>query len=142
MTTIPPYLFDHRCCCSCDQQQETEDVCGLWFNLGATALRAETALRAATELPPPYSAKDLDLDRREKECRLVAAMPSRTTRETSSELFLVETTTANAATSTMRRGIKHFNTGTVAAKTALCRVGEIVYKGAKNEDEQTRLASP
>ena len=54
-------------------------------------------------------------------------------RETTSRLFLVETTT---------QGIKHFNTGNVAFKTVLGYVREIFYKGAKNKDEQTHLASP
>ena len=52
VTAIAPYLFNHRCCYGCDQQQETNAVCDLWFDLSATALRTETALQAATELPP------------------------------------------------------------------------------------------
>jgi len=57
-----------------------------------------------------------------------------------SELFLTTTTSA-ADGASQQRQLTHFNTETMA-DTALGRPGEIIYKGAKDEDVQAWLIRP
>ena len=58
VTTIAPYIFNHHCCCGCDQQQEMDNICGLWFDLGATEMQAETE---SFPLPSPTLQKNSTL---------------------------------------------------------------------------------